>query len=227
MTINTIVTDLPVYIQGDFNTGTIFPATRQSSNDLDWQNGSSTAYPEPSQNSNSVPGTNYNTLNCPNDNGWTSAGGSQIPNYSRKTCVIVSDAITVLSNNWDDTNSSHALNSRNATNTTINCSLVSGIVPTSGGNYSGGVENFVRLLEDWTDRRLTVVGSQIEMWPSKNATGTWGKANVYNTPAQRLWYPEPLIQNVPGGSSSVGSVFMNNAPELMLVAYLRQRWYKQ
>jgi hypothetical protein len=227
MTINTIVSDLPVYIQGDFNTGTITPSTRQSSNDLDWQNGSSTAYPEPTQNSNSVPGTNYNTLNSPNDNAWTSAGGTQIANYSRKTCVIVSDAITVLSNNWDDTKSSHALSTRNATNTTINCSLVSGIVPTSAGNYSGGAENFIRLLEDWTDRRLTVVGSQIEMWSSKNATGTWGKANVYNEPAQRLWYPEPLIQNVPGSSSSVGSVFMNNAPELMLVAYLRQRWYKE
>ena len=228
LTINTIVTDLPVYIQGDFNTGTITAATRQPTNDLEWQTASAPAYNEPNPNFNSVPGTNFNNLNCPNDNSWTTASSRpSIPNYSRKTCVIVSDAVTVLSNNWDDSRSSHSLSSRAATNTTINCSLVSGIVPTSGGNYSGGAENFIRLLEDWTDRRLTVVGSQIEMWPSKHATGTWGKANVYNEPAQRLWYPEPLIQNVPGGSSSIGSVFMNNAPELMLVAYLRQRWYKE
>ena len=228
MTINTIVTDLPLYIQGDFNTGTITPSTRQSTDDLDWQNAGSPAYNEPAVNSNSVPGTNFNNLNCPNDNGWSSASGRpSIPNYRRKTCVIVSDAITVLSNNWDDSTSSSSLGSRNASNTTINCSLVSGIVPTSGGNYSGGGENFIRLLEDWTDKRLTVVGSQIEMWPSKHATGTWGKANVYKAPAQRLWYPEPLIQNVPGGTSSIGSVFINNAPELMLVAYLRQRWYKE
>src|SRR5207249_3990467 len=158
---------------------------------------------EPNPNSNSVPGTNFNSLNCPNDNSWTTASSRpSIPNYSRKTCVIVSDAVTVLSNNWDDSKSSHALASRSASNTTINCSLVSGIVPTSGGTYSGGAENFIRLLEDWTDKRLTVVGSQIEMWPSKCATGTWGKANVYNEPSQRLWYSDPLIQNTPRGSIS-------------------------
>jgi hypothetical protein len=226
MAINTIVTDLPVYIQGDFNTGTITSGTRQPTNDLAWSTGSSSSYPEPAANDNTVPGTNYNNLNMPSDNSWAS-GSPAIPNYTRTACVIVSDAVTVLSNNWSDNQSSHSLSSRAASNTTINCSLVSGIVPTSGGNYSGGAENFIRLLEDWSDKRLTVVGSQIEMWPSKNATGTWGKANVYNAPAQRLWYPEPLIQNVPGGASSVGSVFMNNAPELMLVAYLRQRWYKE
>ena len=226
MAINTIVTDLPVYIQGDFNTGTITPSTRQPTNNLAWPASGSSAYPEPAANSSSVPGTNYNSLNMPNDNGWTN-GTPSIPNYTRTPCVIVSDAVTVLSNTWNDNQSSHSLSSRAATNTTINCSLVSGVVPTSGGNYSGGAENFIRLLEDWTDKRLTVVGSQIEMWPSKCATGTWGKANVYNEPSQRLWYPEPLIQNTPGGSSSVGSVFMNNAPELMLVAYLRQRWYKE
>jgi len=226
MAINTLVTDLPVYIQGDFNTGTITSSTRQPTNNLAWPTTGSSAYPEPAANNDSVPGTNYNSLNMPNDNAWTS-GTPSIPNYTRTPCVIVSDAVTVLSNNWSDSKSSHSLSSRAATNTTINCSLVSGIVPTSGDNYSGGAENFIRLLEDWTDKRLTVVGSQIEMWPSKCATGTWGKANVYNEPSQRLWYPEPLIQNVPGGSSSVGSVFMNNAPELMLVAYLRQRWYKE
>jgi hypothetical protein len=226
MAINTIVTDLPVYIQGDFNTGTITSSTRQPTNNLAWPASGSSPYPEPAVNNDSVPGTNYSSLNMPNDNGWTS-GTPSIPNYTRTPCVIVSDAVTVLSNNWSDNQSSHSLSSRTATNTTINCSLVSGIVPTAGGNYSGGAENFIRLLEDWTDKRLTVVGSQIEMWPSKCATGTWGKANVYNEPSQRLWYPEPLIQNTPGGSSSVGSVFMNNAPELVLVAYLRQRWYKE
>src|SRR5206468_6828270 len=144
MTINTIITDLPVYIQGDFNTGTITPSTRQSTNDLDCQTASSPAYNEPPINFNSVPGTNFNDLDCPNDNGWSSASGRPpIPNYPRKTCVIVSDAITVLSNNWDDSKSSFSLSSRDASNTTINCSLVSGIVPTSGGNYSGGAENFI------------------------------------------------------------------------------------
>src|SRR5260370_41218825 len=97
-----------------------------------------------------------------NDNGWTRASPS-IPNYTRTPCVIVSDAVTVLSNNWSDNQSSHSLSSRAASNTTINCSLVSGIVPTSSGNYSGGAENFIRLLEDWTDKQLTVIGSQIEM----------------------------------------------------------------
>lgn len=228
MPLKTIVTDLPLYIQGDFNTGTITSATRQSTNDLAWQTSILPAYPEPAVNDATVPGTNYDNLNMPNDTGFTSAPGrSSIPNYTRFPCVVVSDAVTVLSNNWNDANSSLGLGSRVARNTTINCSIVSGNVPTSGGNYSGGAENFIRLLEDWSDKRLTVVGSQIQMWPSKFATGTWGQANVYDEPSQRLWYPEPLIQNVLGSGSSVGSVFINNAPELMLVAYLRHRWFKE
>jgi hypothetical protein len=226
MQINTIVSDLPVYIQGDFNTGTITPTTRNPGNDLVWPTATLPAALEPAANNTSVPGTNYNDLVAPNDYTTTTIVGlGSTANYSRFQCVVVADAVTVLSNNWNDANSGLGLASRVATNTTINCSIVSGIVPTSGGYYSGGAENFVRLLEDWSNKRLTIVGSQIELWPSKNATGTWGKANVYNEPSQRNWYPEPLIQSVPGSSSAVGTMFVTNAPNLMLVGYLKHRWY--
>src|SRR5260370_7379499 len=100
-----------------------------------------------------------------NDNGWTRASPS-IPNYTRTPCVIVSDAVTVLSNNWSDNQSSHSLSSRAASNTTINCSLVSGIVPTSSGNYIAGAENFIRLLEDWTAKPPTLFRHHIKTSPS-------------------------------------------------------------
>ncbi len=226
--LQTIVTDLPVYIQGDVNTGTITAATRQATNDLAWASGLLPAYPEPPVNNATVPGTNYNNLNMPNDLGTTSAPGRPpVSNYTRVPCVVVSDAVTVLSNNWDDARSGLGVGSRPASNTTVNCNIVSGNVPTSGGYYSGGAENFLRLLEDWNGRRLTVVGSQVQMWPSKHAIGTWGKPNVYAEPAQRLWYPEPLMQGVPGSRSIVAKLFMDDAPELLLVSYRRHRWYKE
>src|SRR5262249_39605914 len=62
---------------------------------------------------------------------------------------LVSDAITILSPNWNDANSSLGLSSRIAGNSTVNAAILAGIVETGGGNYSGGVENFPRFLEDW------------------------------------------------------------------------------
>ena len=69
--------------------------------------------------------------------------------------ALIADAITILSDEWVDADGALGLNHRPATNTTINAALLGGIVPTRSGYYSGGLENFPRLLEDWTGKTLT------------------------------------------------------------------------
>ena len=102
------------------------------------------------------------------------------------------DAITLLSGNWDDSRtSSSSLASRNAVNTTVNAAVMAGIVPsvTVGGvgHYSGGVENFFRLLENWSGRTLTYNGSIVAMYPSRYGTNFWiNTGTYYNAPA-RQW----------------------------------------
>ena len=63
---------------------------------------------------------------------------------------LIGDAITILSANWTDTNwfQHRHLASRIPTNTTINAATMEGIVQSTNSNYSGGLENFLRLEEE-------------------------------------------------------------------------------
>ncbi|MGH7942553.1 MAG: type II secretion system protein [Limisphaerales bacterium] len=103
--------------------------------------------------------------------------------------AFLADAITILSPNWSDSyNSSTSIGSRTPTSTTINAACLEGIVPSVSTNYSGGVENFLRLLEDWNNGIiLTYNGSIMVMFPSQVATNLWpGTGSAYNA-AKRDW----------------------------------------
>jgi hypothetical protein len=129
---------------------------------------------------------------------------------------IVADAITVLSTAWNDANSGLSLPSRIASPTTVNAAFLAGIVPTTTGSYSGGVENFPRLLEDWNTKRLTYNGSMVVLYESKYATGQWrgtGSAiGIYNA-AVRDWAFDTNFQNpnkLPPECPSVRAVIRGN-----------------
>jgi hypothetical protein len=98
---------------------------------------------------------------------------------------LVGDAITILSDNWQDVNS-HSLNGAAAT--TVNAAFLTGVVETTRGHYSGGMENFPRFLESWGPTIFTYNGSMIKMFPSLYATNVWGKPNVYDPPARNWAY---------------------------------------
>jgi hypothetical protein len=133
-----------------------------------------------------------------------------VGNYWQPAAVIA-DAVNILSNNWLDSNAAN-LSARIATNTTVNTAIVSGIVPSGSGNYSGGAENFPRFNEDWSNNKtFTYYGSMVELYQSRQATGVWGQANVYNPPI-RLWYFDTNFNiSTPPGS-------------LMLYSYIKGKW---
>ncbi len=102
---------------------------------------------------------------------------------------LVADAVTVLSVNWSDANSTLPLSSRGAGSTTVNAALLTGVVETTLGQYSGGMENFPRFLESWGSANIfTYNGSMVKMFPSLYATNVWGQTNVYNPPARNWTY---------------------------------------
>jgi hypothetical protein len=172
----TFVTDNPVYIQGDWNTGASPP--------------SSASTPDSTK---------------PMDQ-----------SYPWRPSAVVADAITLLSNAWQDNNSAKGLNQRTASNTTVNAALVAGNVPTGskGSNYSGGAENFVRFLEDWSGKTFTYYGSMLQLYASADATGTWGKANVY-APAQLKWsFDDNFTVTAPPGTA-------------VMISYVQQRWFQE
>ena len=102
-------------------------------------------------------------------------------------CGVMGDAITILSTKWADTNnSSLAVGSRVPIPTTINAAALEGIVQSTNSSYSGGVENFLRLLENWSSSiPLTYNGSIVVLFPSIYATNAWN-GNVYGVP-KRNW----------------------------------------
>lgn len=110
---------------------------------------------------------------------------------------LVGDAITVLSENWNDANSTASVGSRSARPTTINAAFLTGVVETTNGKYSGGMENFPRFLESWgAGNPFTYNGSMVKMFPSLYATNAWGKSDVYDPPKRNWAYD--LNFNDPG-----------------------------
>jgi hypothetical protein len=104
---------------------------------------------------------------------------------------LVADAITILSTDWADNNSGSSIATRRANATTINAAMVAGIVPSGNGYYSGGLENFRRLLEDWSGKTFTFNGSVAALFRSQIATAPWGaSADVYLPPIRNWSFDE-------------------------------------
>ncbi|MFO1513119.1 MAG: hypothetical protein U1F83_09440, partial [Verrucomicrobiota bacterium] len=120
--------------------------------------------------------------------------------------AIMSDALTILSSSWVDSTGAGTYTTRDAADTTINAAILTGVMPSTGtGNtqFSGGVHNLPRLLEDWQNtsgspaqRQLTLNTSILNLFTSKVATnqfrnpGNFGLANspYYDPPKRQFSY---------------------------------------
>ncbi len=129
--------------------------------------------------------------------------------------AIVSDTTIILSNSWIDSNSTppgstpdtSLLSNRVATNTTVNGAIMTGRHQTAGTQYSGGVENFPRFLENWSTSTFTYSGSLVNLWYSQQATGNWlYGGNVYQAPT-RNWSYGMNPANLPPGVPKVRIVW--------------------
>jgi hypothetical protein len=142
-----------------------------------------------------------------NYNIQTNSGGTQALGLGSTTngvtvpAALMGDAITILSSNWSDTyNSGTPLSSRDPVSTTINAAALEGIVPSVTVNgtqqYSGGVENFLRLLEAWNDSGVTLTynGSIVVMFPSIYATNYWNGA-YYGVPTRKWGFDTTFEQS--------------------------------
>jgi type II secretory pathway pseudopilin PulG len=169
---------------------------------------------------------NYNTSTASGDAVPSNSGTYTDPDasgYTRKMAAVIGDSINVLSGNWTDLNSTGAISSRSASNTTINAALVGGIVPSAGGNYSGGGENFVRLLEDWKNNTLCIYGSMVQLYTSKQAASPWvGTGNNYKAPLVSKFYWDPNF-----GVNAISGAQVGPPGNLQIAAYLQQqRWFQ-
>lgn len=151
--------------------------------------------------------------------------GSQNPVYiqgdynttsatTRGSAAVFADAVTILSNGWNDANSSADLSARTASSTTVNTAIVAGFLPSGWRNpgtgaqygYSGGLNNFPRFLENWSGTTFTYTGSMIELFTSQVNIGEWDTGAIY-VPPRRVWnFDDNFVNNPPPGSLDAVSI---------------------
>jgi hypothetical protein len=131
---------------------------------------------------------------------------------------LIADTVTLLSNNWQDagviggnvgsllhpTDANSPPGYRQATNTYYRVAIATGKTiafphpnfPTSTTYYGtdGGVHNFLRFLEDWSNDTLNYKGSMVSLFYSTYATGEFKCCNyvVYRPPTRNYKY-DPLF----------------------------------
>jgi len=170
----TVASENPVYIQGDYNTGT-------------------------TANSNVVPananGNDDNTAS-PTATGYTRKPAAVMADAVTLLSNSWSDANSSLSlSNRVATNSTY--------NVAIMAGFMpSGYQPASGAQYgySGGANNFARFLEDWDGNYCTYYGSMVELYQSKVATGKWDTGVIYRPPLRRWNFDTNYSSVAPPGS---------------------------
>jgi hypothetical protein len=117
--------------------------------------------------------------------------------------AIAADAITLLSNEWEDSNSAGGLSQRvAASDVTVVAGLLTGNTPTAPGRNSGGAQNLIRIMEDWGGRRITLRGSIGQLFESRYFRGPFPTqlGTVYNIPASRLMeFSQKLAETPPPG----------------------------
>jgi hypothetical protein len=125
-----------------------------------------------------------------------SAGGGW--NDPHVAVSIVGDAVTLLSNNWNDVNSfttPFSTANRGAATTWYRGAIVAGKglsfnQPAGTGQdfgTDGGVHNFLRYVENWGGSNLNYLGSMISLYPSHQAIGTFKCCTTVYSPPNRFY----------------------------------------
>ncbi len=111
---------------------------------------------------------------------------------------VIADAVTLLSNSWNDLQSflnPYVVTNRNATTTWYRLAIVSGkgksfALPGVGGppndfGTDGGVHNFLRYIEDWGGQTLNYRGSIVSFYYNRQAVGTYKCCTTVYAPPTR------------------------------------------
>ena len=183
---------------------------------------------------------NFCMDNCQNTNAATAiAPGTVISDGTRivKTpAAIMADTITVLSNNCQDNdnklNCGITAGMNQAVNTRINAAFLSytdksigNIDPTTDtlptgvtNRYSGGLNNYMRMTEDWSTPSATFVyrGSFISLGSPNEFSGAYQSGgNYYNIPRRDFGFDKDF------------NIFDNLPPLTPKVVYLQQEVFKR
>lgn len=138
-----------------------------------------------------------------NADGLSSTGSPTAPdNSSEKPAALIADAITILSNNWQnndyDAKSKNSKSDRVANFTEVSAAFLTGQSPTvpHTDNFSGGVHNFPRFLEKWSNKEFRYRGSLVALFESEvNWRHMRPDFGSWYSPPKRKWGFSTIFAN--------------------------------
>jgi hypothetical protein len=143
------------------------------------------------------------------------AGGGDLP---KQPAALIGDSVNLLSNNYwqinctancrNDAQSVLSLGDagRAATTTRVNSAFLGGVDQTGpgqfNGNYNGGLENYPRFHESWSNQTLNYAGSFVSLGTPLHVNGAWcgtggslaSGCNIYNPPTRAFDY-DPVFNS--------------------------------
>jgi hypothetical protein len=176
----TVVSENPIYIKGDYNTGTTINPALVPSNS----------------------GGNVGNLDLPVLPGYTRKPSSVMSD----AVMLLSNSWSDSNASNTDVNSRVA--SHTTYNTAIVSGFMpSGYQPPTGAQYgySGGANNFPRFLENWDGKYCTYYGSMVELYKSKIFTAEWDTGVIYRPPLRCWNFDTSFRDNPPPGSLDAAS----------------------
>lgn len=127
--------------------------------------------------------------------------------------MLMADAITVLSYAWNDANANAEVVANRVasvdnpataaveTSININAGIVTGNSVSTLTNSSGGAQNLVRYLENWSGLSVGLNGSLGRVFQSQHFTRPFiGTSTVYRAPNRQVTYDATLAAAPPAGS---------------------------
>ncbi|MGA8103028.1 MAG: PilX N-terminal domain-containing pilus assembly protein [Candidatus Acidiferrales bacterium] len=129
---------------------------------------------------------------------YNNPGASPTFTAANVSASVVADAVTVLSDNWNDINSFISLantNTRTASQTTYSTAIIAGksipfpnVGPSGDTGSDGGVHNFLHYLENWAGSNIYYQGSFVTFYYSHQAMGSFKCCTtVYGVPSSRSY----------------------------------------
>lgn len=122
--------------------------------------------------------------------------------------MLIADAITLLSTDWDDANAALGIGSRIAAAGTVsfNAGILTGNIPSTITASSGGAHNLVRYLEDWRGRNVNFFGSIGRLFRSTKFVAPFGGVStVYWNPSRTFGFDQNILTYAPPGTPQTTS----------------------
>ena len=198
----TLATNLPAYIKGDFNLHTQEEFTQTLAES--W--------------------SNFYTRTTFNNNFACRSGDSRFPNCTTgdewRPANILADAVTLLSGDFDFRELGYTIGSQQPANndTTFNLIIAAGDNPAKPTVDNGGLNNLVRVIENWTSRKIKLNGAFMQVKKSAYATGTNPPQTLNNPPTRQWSYDVGLLFQSPDLFASKLAVTPSEPPD----EYLRE-----